>query len=73
MLNYPAAWPTVWRNLTHGYEVGQQSDLLFTVKYENLLSLPPSEARNAIGMRGFKGPSSSREASRIFGEGREII
>lgn len=73
LFHYPAAWPTFWRNLSHGYEVGQQSDLLFTAKFENLLHLTPAQARDALGIRGFRGPSDSRAASRVFGEGREII
>ena len=73
MLNYPAAWPTLWRNLSHGYEVGLQSDLLFTVKFEDIWHLPPDAARAAIGMRGFRGPTSSEDASLVFGEGRLII
>lgn len=73
MLHYPEAWPTLWRNLSHGYEVGQQSDLLFTVKYEDVLHLSPAEARDALGVRGFRGPSDSRPASLVFGEGRLII
>jgi ubiquinone biosynthesis protein COQ4 len=73
MLHYPAAWPTLWRNLTHGYEVGQQSDLLFSARMEDVLHLPPAEARAALGVRGFQGPSDSRAGSRVFGEGREIL
>ena len=73
MLHYPGAWPDLWRNLTYGYEVGQQSDMLFTRKFEEILHLPPAEAREALGWRGFTGPIDSREASLIFGEGREII
>jgi ubiquinone biosynthesis protein Coq4 len=73
MLHYPAAWPTLWRNLTHGYGVGQQSDLLFTVRYEDIFHLSPAEARARIGMRGVNGPMSSVEASLIFGEGRTIL
>jgi len=73
MLHYPGAWPTLWRNLTYGYEVGQQSDMLFIRKFEDILHLPPAEAREALGWRGFAGPTDSREASLIFGEGREII
>ena len=73
VLHYGAAWPAVWKNLSHGYEVGQKSDLLFTVKYEDLLALPPVEVRKAIGVRGFQGPVDSRAASLVFGEGRTII
>lgn len=73
MLNYPEVWPTIWRNMSEGYRVGQQSDLLFTVRYEDFLHLNPTEARDAIGMRGVEGPTSSLEASLIFGEGRPII
>ena len=73
MLNYPAAWPTIWRNMSEGYRVGQQSDLLFTVRYEDILHLGPAEARDAIGMRGVTGPMSSMEASLVFGEGRTIL
>jgi ubiquinone biosynthesis protein COQ4 len=73
MLHYPAAWPTLWRNLTYGYEIGQQSDMLFTARYEDILHLSPAEAREALGWRGFRGPTDSREASIIFGEGREIL
>lgn len=72
-LHYPAAWPAMWRNLSHGYEVGQQSDCLFTAKYETILHLPPEEARKALGVRGFQGPHNSEAASLVFGEGRLII
>jgi len=73
MLSYPAAWPTIWRNMSEGYRVGQQSDLLFTVRYEDILHLSPAEARDAIGMRGVTGPMSSIEASLVFGEGSTIL
>lgn len=73
MLHYPAAWPTLWRNMTHGYAAGQQSDLLFTARYEDIFHLPPAQARAAIGMRGVNGPLSSLEGSLIFGEGRTIL
>jgi ubiquinone biosynthesis protein Coq4 len=73
MLHYPAAWPTLWRNLSYGYEVGEQSDLLFTARFEDVLHLSPAEARDAIGMRGVDGPVSSVEGSLIFGEGRTIL
>ena len=73
MLHYPGAWPTLWRNLTYGYEIGQQSDMLFTKKFEDILHLPPAAAREALGWRGFTGATDSRDASLIFGEGREII
>jgi len=73
MLHYPAAWPTLWRNLSYGYEVGQLSDELFTARYEGLLHLSPQEARAALGWQGFRGPTDSREASIVFGEGREIL
>jgi ubiquinone biosynthesis protein Coq4 len=73
MLNYPEVWPTIWRNMSEGYRVGQQSDLLFTARYEDILHLSPAEARDAIGMRGVEGPLSSVDASMIFGEGRTIL
>lgn len=73
MLHYPAAWPVLWRNLSDGYRVGEQSDLLFTARFEDVLHLSPAEAREAIGMRGVMGPSSSVEASLVFGEGRAIL
>jgi ubiquinone biosynthesis protein COQ4 len=73
MLHYSAAWPSLWRNMSYGYEVGQQSDLLFTVRYEDILHLPPAEARAKVGMRGVAGPVSSVEAPVIFGEGRTIL
>ncbi|SNS06199.1 Ubiquinone biosynthesis protein Coq4 [Sphingomonas laterariae] len=73
MLHYPGAWSTLWRNLTYGYEIGQQSDMLFTARFETVLAMTPAEAREALGWRGFHGPTDSREASLVFGEGREII
>ena len=73
MLHYPGAWPTLWRNLSYGNEIGQQSDMLFAAKFETITHLPPAEAREALGWRGFKGAIDSSEASLIFGEGREII
>ncbi|WP_150292863.1 hypothetical protein [Sphingobium estronivorans] len=73
MLHYPGAWPTLWRNLSYGYEVGQQSDMLFAARFEDILHLPPAQAREALGWRGHRDDVDSREASLIFGEGREII
>jgi ubiquinone biosynthesis protein COQ4 len=73
MLHYPAAFTTLWRNITYGYESGERSDNLFTAKFENIMHLTPAEAREALGWRGFRGPTDSLEASLVFGEGREII
>lgn len=73
MLNYPEAWSAIWRNMSEGYRVGQQSDLLITVRYEDVFHLSLAEARDAIGMRGVEGPSNSVDASLIFGEGRTIL
>lgn len=73
MLHYPGAWPMLWHNLTYGYSIGQQSDMLFTARFEDVLHLSPAKAREALGWRGFTGPTDSRMASMIFGEGREII
>lgn len=73
MLHYPQAWPQLWENFTHGYEMGQQSDLLFTVKWEDYLHMTPEQAREALGVRGFRGKSDSTAASLVFGEGRLII
>lgn len=72
-LHYPGAWPTMWRDLSHGYRVGEQSDLMFTAIYEPVLELTPAQARKALGWRGFEGPTDSAAGSIIFGEGREII
>ena len=73
MLHYPGAWPDLWRNLSYGYEVGQQSDMLFTSKFEDIMHLTPADARAALGWRGHRDGIDSRQASLIFGEGREII
>lgn len=73
MLHYPEAWPTLWRNLSHGYDVGMQSDLLFTARFEDVWHLSPDDARKALGVRGFRGASDSKPASLVFGEGRLII
>lgn len=73
MLHYPGAWPELWNCLSYGYEVGQQSDPLFTVHYEDVMALTPAEAREQIGWRGHRGPLDTKVASEIFGEGREII
>lgn len=73
MLHYPGAWPTLWRNLTYGYEVGQQSDMLFTARFEEVFALSPAQAREHLGWRGTAGPVDSTEAALVFGEGREII
>lgn len=73
MLHYPEAWPTLYRNLSYGYEIGQQSDMLFARRFEDIFHLPPAEAREALGWRGFTGPIDSKDASLVFGEGREII
>ena len=47
--------------------------MLFTARYEELLDRSPAEAREALGWRGFKGPTDSKDASLVFGEGREIL
>jgi ubiquinone biosynthesis protein COQ4 len=73
MLHYPGAWPALWRNLSYGYEVGEQSDMLFAAKFETIMHLTPAEAREALGWRGHREGVDSVEASLIFGEGREII
>ncbi len=73
MLHYPKAWPTLWRNMSYGQQIGEQSDMLFTAKYEPYLHLSSAEARKATGWRGFTGPTDSRDASIEFGEGREIL
>ena len=73
MLHYPGAWPDLWRNLSYGYEVVQQSDMLFTSKFEDIMHLTPADARAALGWRGHRDGIDSRQASLIFGEGREII
>ena len=73
MLHYPGAWPDLWRNLSYGYEVGQQSDMLFTAKFEDIMHMTPTDARAALGWRGHREGIDSRQASLIFGEGREII
>lgn len=73
MLHYGQAWPDLWRNITYGYEVGEQSDRLFTARFEDILHLQPKEARRQLGWRGHRGPVDSKAASLIFGEGREII
>ncbi|KFG88865.1 putative protein involved in ubiquinone biosynthesis [Sphingobium herbicidovorans NBRC 16415] len=73
MLHYPGAWPNLWRNLSYGYEVGQQSDMLFTAQFEKIMHLSPADARGALGWRGHRDGVDSTDASLIFGEGREII
>ncbi len=73
MLHYPGAWPKLWSNISYGYAVGEQSDMLFTARFEEILHLHPAEAREKLGWRGHRGPVDSKEASLIFGEGREII
>ncbi|MFT4053636.1 MAG: hypothetical protein QM681_03950 [Novosphingobium sp.] len=73
MLHYGEAWPDMWYQLTHGYEVGQQSAPLFSAKFETVFHLSPAEAREALGVKGFRGVKDSGPASRVFGEGREII
>jgi ubiquinone biosynthesis protein Coq4 len=73
MLHYGGAWPTLWQNLSYGYEVGEQSDALFLAKFEDILNLSLEEARQALGWRGHRGPMDSKAASLIVGEGREII
>ena len=73
MLHYGEAWPMLWHNITHGYEMGLQSDLVVTRKFEEVLHLAPAAAREALGMRGFRGPVNCTPSSLVFGEGREIF
>ncbi|MDE2597358.1 MAG: hypothetical protein KGL44_10815 [Sphingomonadales bacterium] len=73
MLHYPQIWNTVWDNFAHGHDVGRASPPLFTVKWEDYLHLSPAEARQELGIKGFRGPMDNRAASLIFGEGRLII
>lgn len=39
MLHYPETWPALWDNMTYGYDAGQESDLLFTARYEDVFAL----------------------------------
>lgn len=73
MLHYGEAWPTLWHHLTHGYRMGQQSDKVFMARFEDVMHLPPAEAREALGMRGFEGVIDSVPAAMAFGEGRLIL
>lgn len=73
MLHYGEAWPTLWHHITHGYEVGQQSDMIFAAKFEDVLNLSAAEARDKIGMRGWRGHIDSMPATLVFGEGRAIF
>ncbi|MFT4053650.1 MAG: Coq4 family protein [Novosphingobium sp.] len=73
MLHYGEAWPALWHNISHGYEVGEQSDPLFSARFEGVLDKTPAEARAMLGMRGFRPPVDSSSASLVFGEGREIF
>ncbi|GAD48194.1 hypothetical protein NT2_02_02760 [Caenibius tardaugens NBRC 16725] len=73
MLHYGEAWPVLWHHITHGYEVGQKSDMLFSQKFEGVLHMTPAEARDALGMRGWRGRIDSTPATLVFGEGREIF
>ena len=67
------AWPMLWHNITHGYEMGLQSDLVVIRKFEDVLHLSPAAAREALGMKGFRGPVNCTPSSLVFGEGREIF
>ncbi|WP_353227319.1 hypothetical protein [Novosphingobium sp.] len=73
ILHYPAAWPALWDNFSHGHAVGTASACLFTVRWEDVLHLTPAEARRELGVRGFTGARDNRAASLVFGEGRLII
>jgi hypothetical protein len=33
------------RHLQYGYDVGQQSDIIFASRFETILHLPPAETR----------------------------
>ena len=73
MLHYPQIWNTVWDNFSHGHDVGRASPPLFTAKWEDVLHLSPAEARQELGVKGFRTAADNTSASLVFGEGRLII
>jgi ubiquinone biosynthesis protein Coq4 len=66
-LHYHDIWPLVLDCVARGIRVGQQSEPYFMAKFEDVLHLPPVEARAALGIRGAEDIDSAA-ASRIFRE-----
>ena len=51
-LHYQAAFPAALAAMQAGSQVGEQSDAIFMMKYEDVFHLPIPEARAALGIRG---------------------
>ena len=51
-LHYQAAFPAALAAMQAGTQVGEQSDAIFMMKYEDVFHLPIPEARAALGIRG---------------------
>ena len=51
-LHYQAAFPAALAAMQAGTKVGEQSDPVFMMKYEDVFHLPIAEAREALGIRG---------------------
>lgn len=50
-LHYPQTWPMVLDLMQRGYSVGQASDSVYEMRYEDALHLPIPEAREFLGFR----------------------
>lgn len=51
-LHYQAAFPAALAAMQAGTKVGEASDPIFMMKYEDVFHLPIAEAREALGIRG---------------------
>jgi ubiquinone biosynthesis protein COQ4 len=64
-LNYPQVFLTALDLMQRGIRIGLESDPIFMARFEDVLSLTPEAAREALGVRHAE-DVDTREASRIF-------
>lgn len=68
ILHYPNVFLDLWGNLQQGDLVGRTSEPIFMMKYEDILHLPPAEAREKLGYRNVKDIDMTAAAS-VYTEG----
>ncbi len=72
ILHYPTCWQALFDGMVHGYACGQASDPIYTVRYEDVMHLTPTQARENLGVRNIV-PADTKALSAIWYEGSPII
>jgi ubiquinone biosynthesis protein Coq4 len=67
LLHYPQIWPTAVDAMQRGMRVGQESEAIFMINYEDVFHLPVAEARERLGVRGAADVDTWREGEIFAG------